>query len=187
MDLIRPRIVFLEKLAEMFHEQNLTGNVAEGGTFQADFAKEMNRVFPQKICYLFDSFEGFDERDVLIEKKMCYSKYATGHLNMTTEDLVLSKLPHPEKCVIKKGYFPETTAGLEDETFCFVNLDFDLYKPTLAGLEFFASRMVKGGIILIHDYFSEGYKGVKQAVIEFAAANKQYFPIGDGLSVAFQF
>jgi O-methyltransferase len=62
----------------------------------------------------------------------------------TNENFVLSKMPHPQKCVIKKGYFPETAQGL-NETFCFVNLDMDLYQPTIEGLRFFYSRMTGGG------------------------------------------
>ena len=87
--------------------------------------------------------------------------------------------------VVVKGYFPETTVGIE-EAFCFVNLDFDLYNPTYAGLEYFYPRMSKGGVILIHDYFSVGWTGVKQAVDEFVLKTNdaKLLSIGDGLSVA---
>jgi hypothetical protein len=45
--------------------------------------------------------------------------------------------------------------------------------------------MVKGGVILIHDYFSEGFKGVKDAVNEFEKKHNRIdiFPIGDGISI----
>ena len=72
-----------------------------------------------------------------------------------------------------------------EESYCFVNLDFDLYQPTLAGLEYFYPRMVKSGIILVHDYFSRVYKGVKQAIFEFDKKENgiKLFPVGDGISV----
>ncbi|MCL2014727.1 MAG: TylF/MycF family methyltransferase, partial [Defluviitaleaceae bacterium] len=185
---VKARQIFLENLGELINAKALSGNVAEGGVFQGDFAKHISRIFSDKTLYLLDTFEGLDKRDTDIETANDYSHFGAGHFGIGSEDIVLAKVPHPEKCVIKKGYFPETTAGLEDEQFCFVNLDFDLYQPTLAGLEFFAPRMVKGGVILIHEYFSENYKGVKQAVTEFAnQTNRQYFPIGDGISVGFQF
>ena len=108
------------------------------------------------------------------------------HFKMLSEELVLGKMKKPEMCVIRKGYFPETAEGLE-ESFCFVNLDFDLYQPIMAGLEYFTPRMVKGGVILIHDYFSETFKGVKKAVQEFVGKNNlSIFPIGDGISIAIQ-
>lgn len=58
-------------------------------------------------------------------------------------------------------------AGLENEKFIFVNLDFDLYLPILAGLQFFYPRLAPGGVILVHDYFTKIYHGVKETVDEF--------------------
>jgi len=181
---VKSRVVFIEKLSEVFEQRNIRGCVAEGGVFQGDFSKEINRVFPSSKMYLFDTFSGFDARDVKYEKNKNYSELGAGHFNITSEELVLSKLPHPEMCVIRKGYFPESAEGL-DEVFCFVNLDFDLYQPILAGLEYFYPRMVEGGIIVIHEYFSNSYKGVKVAVQEFESRVEglRLFPIGDGLSL----
>ena len=181
------RIIFLEKLGELFREKGIEGCVAEGGVFQGEFAREINRVFPTHKFYLFDTFSGFDARDVEIEWENNYSVFGAGHFQITSEEMVMSKLPYPDMCVIRKGFFPETVEGL-DETFCFVNLDFDLYQPILAGLEYFAPRMVKGGVILIHDYFAEPFKGVKDALKHFEAkTGLNILPIGDGLSVAVHF
>jgi len=186
---VRSRIVFLEKLGELFREQNIQGCIAECGVFQGEFAQEINRVFPAHKLYLFDTFSGFDPRDVEIEHENQYTVLGAGHFNITSEGLVLGKLPHPEMCVIRKGYFPETASGLEEERFCFVTLDFDLYQPTLAGLQFFAPRMTESGVILIHDYFADGFKGVRAAVNDFdpVAKGLRLLPIGDGLSVAIYF
>ena len=89
------------------------------------------------------------------------------------------------KCIIKKGFFPESAKNI-NEKFCFVNLDMDLYNPTLMGLEWFGNRMIKGGCILVHDYFSETFMGVRQAVNEYLENHKNiyYLPIGDGISIA---
>jgi len=182
---VKGRITFLEKLGEIFAEKNIEGAVAEGGVYRGNFSCEINRVFPSKKLYLFDTFTGFDERDMEKEYKNGFSKSREqNHFMETSEDLVIKKLPYPEKAILKKGYFPETAAGLE-EIYCFVNLDFDLYQPILGGLEYFYPRMVKGGIIAVHDYFSEVYKGVKQAVNEFDKRMNgiKMFPIGDGISI----
>jgi len=181
----KARLLFLESLSKFFDKNNINGCVAEGGVFQGEFAAEINRVFPKFKLYLFDTFSGFDARDANFDKKAGFSEFGEGHLKMTSEDMVISKLPYPEKCVICKGYFPETIIGI-NEIFCFVNLDFDLYQPTLAGLEYFIPRMVKGGVILVHDYFSDGYKGVEIAVRDYEAKSGKLklLPIGDGISVA---
>ena len=37
------------------------------GVFRGEFASKINKCFPNSKLYLFDTFEGFDERDVKIE------------------------------------------------------------------------------------------------------------------------
>lgn len=181
---LKSRISFLENLGAMFSERDIPGCVAESGVFQGDFAKDINRVFGGKKLYLFDTFEGFDARDVEVDKQNLLSHENAGHFGITSVDVVRAKLPHPENAVFRKGWFPETTVGV-DERFCFVNIDFDLYQPILAALEYFYPRMVDGGVILVHEYFSEYWKGVKKAVDEFAGktAGVKLFPVGDGLSI----
>lgn len=161
-------------------------SIAEGGVFQGEFAKEMNRCFPESTLYLFDTFEGFDSRDVAVEHESRFSIEQAGHLSITSEKIVLEKLPHREKAVVRKGYFPETAAGLERERFRFVNLDFDLYAPTLAGVTFFYPRIIRGGALLIHDFFSPAYKGVAQAVFDAERELGAFLkiPIGDRCSIA---
>lgn len=180
---VNARIQFLADFSQIVYERGIQGAVGEAGVFQGEFAKIINEKFPDRKCYLFDTFEGFDAKDVLYEKEHNFSQEEVGHLNMTSESLVLSKMKYVENCIIRRGYFPETTNGIKD-TFCFVNLDMDLYKPTIEGLRFFWDKMETGGIILVHDYFSEEYSGVKCAVEEFRLINGiQYFPIGDSVSI----
>ena len=89
------------------------------------FSQEINKYFPDRTLYLFDTFEGFDRRDVEVEIDRGLSNVKEKYYSETSADLVLSRLPHKENVVIRKGYFPETVAGLENESFLFVNLDFD--------------------------------------------------------------
>ncbi len=157
---------WLSSFATTVYERGLKGNVAEGGVCEGVFARKINKLFPDRKLYLFDTFEGFDERDISIECEKGYSFSLAGSLALSSEEKVRSSLPHPENAVIRKGYFPETAEGIEDE-FVFVNLDFDLYKPTYDGLNFFYPKMVKGGVIIIHDFFSDYYSGPKKAVDKF--------------------
>lgn len=183
-----PRRKWLEDFALITYEKNILGAVAEAGVFQGEFASVINSNFPDRILYLFDTFEGFDQRDVMFEERNSYSDAKVGYLNITSETLVLDKMKYPKNCVIRQGYFPETATDIH-EKFCYVNLDMDLYKPTLEGLRFFYPRMTDGGIITIHDYFSQGYEGVNAAVEEFldeVSDDITPFPIGDQVSIAIQ-
>lgn len=44
-------------------DNSLEGDVAELGVFKGDFAKHINRKFPDRKLYPFDTFEGFDEKE----------------------------------------------------------------------------------------------------------------------------
>ena len=95
-------------------------------------------------------------------------------------------MTYPENCIIKKGYFPETATGLDDN-YVFVSLDADLYNLTLAGLRAFYPKMTKGGFIFIHDYFNEFFIGVSQAVCDYEkeiGITLSKIPIGDLMSIA---
>ena len=70
---------------------------------------------------------------------------------------------------IIKGIFPESGKKIIKNKFCFVHLDVDLYKSTIESLKFFFPKMVKGGIILIHDFHSDG---IQKAVREFKNENQ---------------
>ena len=142
---------FLKRFAEIVYAKKIQGNVAEGGVFEGYFARQINAEFPDRTLYLFDTFKGFDERDISVEKGDTRNRANHYNANVTEADL-LATMSHPERVVIRKGYFPETALDIDDR-FVFVNLDFDLYNPTLAGLEYFYPRMVSGGVILVHDYF----------------------------------
>ena len=189
---IEPRIHFLEDYAQYCYSKGVDGACAEVGVCTGDFAKEINRVFSDKMLYLFDTFEGFDTRDLEKEKKVntnygaLNSWIADGSMDFrnTSTELVWNRMPHKNKIIIKKGFFPETFDLDCEEKFIFVNLDTDLYQPIKDGLKIFYPRMVKGGIILIHDYFSM-LEGVEKAVDEFASENNLVvIPIGDRKSIA---
>ena len=115
---------------------------------------------------MFDTFEGFGEaRDTLDDGK------DTLRFKDTSVEKVISVMPYPEKCIIRKGWFPETIGDLEEQ-FCFVSLDCDLYEPTREGLKYFYPRLSRGGYIFIHDFGHNHYNGVKRAVYEFMESEK---------------
>ncbi|HVX25329.1 MAG TPA: TylF/MycF/NovP-related O-methyltransferase [Parafilimonas sp.] len=172
------RYTTLELCCTEIRRNNVEGNVAELGVYKGDFAKRINQLFPDKKLYLFDTFEGFDEKDVSTEKQ---SNFSSGEQDFsdTSVELVLRKMKYPNKCVVKKGFFPDSAVDVDDK-FCFVSIDADLYEPILAGLKFFYPRLEPGGYIFVHDFNNDLYKGAKKAVLEFcAASNINYLPIPD--------
>lgn len=180
------RVNFLEKLSGNLYKNRISGSVAEIGVFRGEFAQKINQYFPDRHLYLFDTFKGFDERDIQLERQNNYSQVSTGHLKNTSVEEVMRKMEYPKNVIIKEGYFPDTATNIDD-SFCFINMDLDLYQPTIAGLKLFWNKLNVGGVILIHDYYSEEYRGVQNAVEEFIPLYKNSlvtFPIGDACSIA---
>jgi len=185
-----PRIDFLRKYSSIVQEHNISGAVAECGVWRGSFAGQINKLFPDRKLYLFDTFgDGFDQRDLDKEPEHLLKTPTYEALNEwgvhADATVSLLRCPYPENVIIKSGYVPETFQGLEDEKFAFVNLDMDLYQPQIEALRFFAPRMEQGGIILVHEYYHTGYVSVKAAVDDFA---KEFpvalLPTEDSLSVA---
>ena len=98
---------------------------------------------------MFDTFESFDgsEADKEKESGYCDDSFVDAFKD-TSVERVLSIMPYKEKCVIRKGLFPKTTNGLEENRYGFVSLDVDLEDSTYAGLVYFVPRMIEGGVHL---------------------------------------
>ncbi len=136
-----PRIAALEVASREIYDKNIAGAVAEAGVYRGAVASYINRFFPDRELYLFDTFEGFDSKDIKADRMNGYTLMNVGDYGDTSINMVLKRMPYADKIVIKKGYFPDTVEGLDERQFCFVNLDMDLYQPIKAGLEYFYPRL----------------------------------------------
>lgn len=143
------RYATLELLIEEIKENNINGELAELGVYRGDFSKYMNEEFPCKKLYLFDTFCGFDNKDIDVDLTNDFSKKQwfeeVDNFMNTSEKLVLKKMKYPDNCVLRKGYFPDTIPE-EEISYCLVSIDCDLYMPALEGLRYFYPRINEGGV-----------------------------------------
>jgi hypothetical protein len=114
-----------------------------------------------KMVLLFDTFEGFDQRDLV------------GADESKANSLIRARSrarPH-------RGQRREVCPGplsrihpahdLYASTFCLARIDCDLYEPAKAGLDFFYPRLSPGGLRIVHDYANPRWDGIKRAVDEY--------------------
>lgn len=190
--ILYPRVQFLSDCADMFSQHNIKGSIAECGVYRGHFAQKMNELFPDRTLYLFDTFSGVDKRDIQCESETIGREFllqVSETLAETNKDVVMLKFKYRKNVIIKYGFVPDTFNGLEKERFLFVNLDMDLYQPTIAALRFFIDKIVDEGAILVHDYFIDKntpyHWGARKAVEDFF---EEYpivkLPIGDNRSIA---
>lgn len=160
------RIKCFELAVKEIRKRNVRGSVAEVGVFRGEFAQYMNHAFPDRKCYLFDTFEGFNANEALSEIKSgnCTDAFVEAYKN-TNVGVVLERMEYIENVVIKQGFFPESLNGLEEQ-FAFVSLDVDFEESIYEGLKYFYPRLSTGGYIFVHDYNSS-LLGVEKAVDRF--------------------
>ena len=140
-------------------KSNIEGSFAEVGVWRGDTSRFIHFLAPDRVMYLFDTFEGFPHQDLDRED---------DRFKDTSVEIVKATMGDLNNIVIRKGYFPETAKGLENEAFAFVLIDLDLYRPTLIALQFFYPRMKTGGYLFLHDYNSpESDYAVSRATDEF--------------------
>lgn len=163
------RLATLRLTAEEIRSRGVHGEIAELGVYQGRFAAEMNRLFPEKKCYLFDTFAGFAEEDVIKDAEIAPTRAKAGDFGDTSIEKVLGRLPNPNQTVVCAGRFPESLKQLAAPLpeFCLISLDTDLYEPTYQGLMLFYPLLSRGGVILVHDYNSNQFPGVGEAVRRF--------------------
>jgi O-methyltransferase len=125
---------------------NIEGSLAECGVYRGETSKFIHEMLPDRKLFLFDTFSGFNIRDSDTEND--------NRFKDTSEQTVLDYIGDTQNILIRKGYFPETANGLEENKFAFVMIDFDKYEPTLAALKLFYPLMSKNGFIFVHDYSS---------------------------------
>lgn len=173
------RIAYLRLCIDQIRERDIKGACAEVGVYKGEFAKYINRYLPDRKLYLFDTFEGFGNQNILEVERTQSRKGTLNDFCDASISVVLEKMKNPNKCIICKGYFPQTAEGVEDE-FALVSLDADLYEPILRGLEYFYPRLVKGGYIFIHDFGGYDWPGVSMAVNEYCQKHEiSILPIFD--------
>ncbi len=150
---------------ERLKKKSVAGAFAELGVHKGLTSKVIHLMDEHRKFYLFDTFEGFPSKDLKSENQTD-SRFSDEMFADTSMDEVKAFISGNNQLEYVKGYFPDTSIGLENEQFALVHIDADLYAPTVAALEFFYPRLTPGGVIIVHDY-NHNWDGIPMAVNEF--------------------
>jgi O-methyltransferase len=155
-------------------DEEIHGAIAEVGVWRGETSAFLHRVAPDRRLYLFDTFEGFPERDLPPGED-------DRRFRDTSADSVARRVGASPNVILTPGCVPETLQAVTDERFAFVLLDLDLLEPTRASLGFFYPRLSPGGYLVVHDYNnSESSWACKRAFDEFLASRpEQLIELGD--------
>lgn len=127
------RYSMLALAIQQLETENIPGDFAEIGVYRGVTSSFIHRQAPNRRFFLFDTFEGFPKQSL--------NGLKDERFKDTSVERVAALLGDTTNIEFRKGFFPETAAGLEDEKFSLVMLDVDLYQPALDVFTFFYSRM----------------------------------------------
>jgi hypothetical protein len=94
--------------------------------------------------------------------------WSAGDLS-TDETTLRRNLSRYDSIAVLPGWIPKRFDEVEDHQFRVVHIDVDLYEPTRDSLEFFYSRLVQCGVIVMDDYGFATCPGATRAAREFAS------------------
>jgi len=114
--------------------------------------------------HLYDAWASMKEENLVEGEKNYAGRYSGLSIQRTKDNLSKFSI----KINFNPGYLPESLySNNSPEKICFLHIDLNSSKPTLGALEFFYSRLVKGGTIVFDDYAHSGYEETKIVVDEF--------------------
>ena len=149
---------------------NIEGDLIECGVYRGGslikIAQKLKESKSEKILYGLDTFEGHPYSDL-------GTKHIKGYFRDTSyrKIKVLLALKGLNNVTLIKGKFIDTFSSLENKTFCFANVDCDLYESTKQCLEFLMLRMPKDSILWFDDYNSKDAFKANEAIEEFINKN----------------
>ena len=171
---------YIRNLSLVDKFKHIKGDVIECGTWKGGMIGGIATMLQdqKRTYFLCDSYEG------LPPAKEIDGKAAIDWQNDTTSEHYLDnctaeendahsamKLSKASEYRILKGWFDKTLLTLDDgQTFAILRLDGDWYESTMTCLEILFPKVVKGGIIIIDDYYT--WEGCTKAVHDYLSKYK---------------
>lgn len=141
-------------------QSELSADFAECGVFAG-----MTTFFTASKCkskyVALDSFEGLSKP---VEKDGDHFSEFDLRAPIEVAEKTLSRF---ENVSLIKGWIPDSFSQLEESKYSFVNVDVDLYEPTIESIKYFWPRVVSGGVLICDDYGSNKTPGARAAMNEY--------------------
>lgn len=153
--------------------EGVVGDFAELGVWRGNTAAVLAHYAAAsgRRVQLFDTFQGFDARDLDGVDSNKAMAFADTSMNLVKQVIGSAN----SACDYIKGYFPDSLLPRHFETqYAVVSIDCDLHDPMKSGLAFFYPRMPTGGLLMLHDYSSMHWDGAKLAIDEFCKAHGEH-------------
>lgn len=126
--------------------------------------REMQGLGGRAKIHLYDAWAPMRGEELLEPEQFVIGQYSNISLQR-----VKKNLNEFDNVVYHPGYIPNSldSEPSSPDKICYIHIDLNSAMPTIAALEYFFPRIVRGGVILFDDYGSNNYKTTKEAVDKF--------------------
>lgn len=164
----------IDLMNELKSVLNVEGDIIECGSDRCGtsviMAKFLKSNGVTKKIYALDLFgRGFEENELEEERRLGLTQATNKTFTYNSFEYVKNKIKRLglEDIIIPiKGLFEDTLPSI-NSTFCLCLIDCDLRKSMFYCAETLWPKLSKSGVMLLDDYDSMDYKGVKTAVDDF--------------------
>lgn len=141
--------------------QDIDGDMVEIGVWHGFTSKIICENKGDKPLHLFDLFDQF-----ILPRSNNAFRSDNYKVELNNVKKYLKKY---NNVFFYKGDVVDNLKYLNGLKFSFVNIDVDIYAPTIISLNYFYDKIVSGGYIVIHDYLS--IDEIDKAINEFVQKN----------------
>ncbi len=144
------------------------GDFVELGCYKGDTSLLLSDILQgsDKKLWIYDSFEGLPEKSEA-DASVVGENFKGGELFVTKREVkerfLRAGLPLP---IIKKAWFKDLGEADLPEEIAFAFLDGDFYESIRDSLKLVEEKMMKDGVMVVHDYNNPELPGVAKAVDE---------------------
>lgn len=109
--------------------------------------------------FLYDAWEEMRSDLLTASERSSSGSYAYLNIENTKKNLSLC---NADSFVFNKGYVPESFSHSRNpESLAWIHIDLNSSMPTIASLDFFWDRLLRGGLVLLDDFAWPGYEDTR--------------------------
>lgn len=151
-----------------FYASKLEGDFVETGVNKAAFSSSLIeyinfKEMKDRNFYLFDTYEGL-VKSLIRENEQAAFKHDYGN----TYDFVVNTFKEYSNVIVVKGVVPDSLSTVKIEKVAYLSVDMNCAQPERDTLEFFWTKLVPGGIIVLDDYIFSGRNLQQEYADDFA-------------------
>lgn len=185
----RERYDTIDNLSRIIHRERIEGDIVECGVWRGGMSIYLAYAFPQKKCWVCDSFQGFESLDHskydprgIVEERHFNGVWIASE-NEVRQNFAEMGLDESNGVEFLPGWVNDTTdpSTCPIEKIALLRVDVDAYSATLVVLENLYDKVVPGGYIIFDD---SGLYETISAIKEFERKHginiisKLYNPLG---------